>query len=106
MPLLTGIAEVVGVVVGGLTGVVAGFLRGGVDVVDAGLFAGLVDGRLVLPPIMPPPVTPPPSCCASATLLVVINRTADRLIKRGDGKDIDVSPALKPEMTATAALAL
>ena len=27
---------------------------------------GLLDGREVLPPIMPPPVTPP-SCCPTAT---------------------------------------
>src|SRR5215213_4343075 len=100
------------VVVGRLTGVVgAGRRRGGVVVVGMGLFAGLVaglvvDGRLVLPPIMPPPVIPPGSCCASATLLVVNNRTADRQSKRGDGKDIRFSPALKTRMTANAALGI
>jgi len=80
-----------------LTGVVVGFLRGFVVVVDtgllAGLVAGLVEGRLVLPPIIPPPVTPPASCCATATLLVIINRTADRQIDRGGVNDIVFSPA-------------
>ena len=88
------------VVVGRLTVVVVGFLRV-VDVVEvgltAGLVAGLVEGRPVLPPIMPPPVTPPESCCANATLpLVDINRTADRVIKRGpDRIDIAFLLALK-----------
>ena len=86
------------VVVGRLTGVVVCFLRGGVVVVEAGLFAGLVEGRLVLPPpITPPPVTPP-SCCARATLLVIINRTPDRQIERGDGKYMTILLRFRPEM--------
>ena len=36
-------------------------------VVEAGLVAGLLVGRDVLPPIIPPPVTPP-SCCANAAV--------------------------------------
>ena len=85
------------VVAGRLTGVVGvGRLRGGV-VVDVGLLAGLVEGRLVLPPIMPPPVTPPGSCCASAALLVVINRSADRQSTRRDGKDMTLSPVANPK---------
>jgi hypothetical protein len=60
-----------------------------VVVVDVGLVVGFVVGRLVLPPIMPPPVTPPESCCASATL-EAITMTADRLSKRGAGKDMTI----------------
>ena len=58
-------------------------------VVDAG---GLLDGRDVLPPIIPPPVTPP-SCCATATPVHVhINRTANGRARRGRGVDINSLP--------------
>ena len=93
-------------VAGRETGVVGVARRRG-GVVAAGLAAGLVDGRLVLPPIMPPPVTPPGSCCASATLLVVsINRTADRQITRGDERDMTFSPAVNPNERRTPRWAL
>ena len=75
--------------------VVAGRFR--VVVVDVGLVdaAGLVGGRLVLPPIMPPPVTPPPSCCATAgTAQVKSKRRVDRQTNRGALEDIEFSPGL------------
>ena len=87
MGRVTGVVVVVAV---RLTGVVV--RRRGV-VVAAGLVAGLVVGFVVPPPMVPPPVTPPESCCASATLIGVINRTADRQIKRGHVKDMAFSPA-------------
>ena len=71
-----GLGRVVVVVVAGL---VLGF------VVD--FAAGLVVGRLVLPPIMPPPVIPPGSCCATA-LLVNRNSVADKVNMRGNAVDM------------------
>ena len=90
--------EVPVVVVTGLLTVGVGRFRAGP--VDVGLVAGLVvvdaggllDGRDVLPPIIPPPVTPP-SCCATATPVHVhINRTANGRARRGRGVDINFLP--------------
>ena len=67
----------------------------------AGLVAGLLDGRPVLPPIIPPPVTPFGSCCANAALVRNRTRIADRLVNRGrNGVDIIVSPAANTEWAA------
>ena len=69
----------------------------GVVVADAGLFAGLVAGFVLGRLVLPPPIVPPPlagSCCAIETFAVASRHTkAEREIRGRRRVDIKFSPA-------------
>ena len=78
---------------------------GVVELAAAGLFAGLVAGLVLGRPVLPPPIVPPPvagSCCADAMVAQANRHTKAERETRGSrhGVDMRFSPAKSDSVTA------
>jgi hypothetical protein len=76
-----------------------------VELEDVGLFAGLVAGLVLERPVLPPPIVPPPvagSCCAIAMLAQASRHTKAESEIRGSRHRVDMrfSPANSDSVAA------